>query len=56
VKANMGSFIGDLERYKLQIEIDEASQTIKSSTLQFDFEYLETGEPKRNGHMKDWLT
>ncbi len=55
VKATVGSFIGELERYKLTVEIDEASQRIKSSTLQFDFEYLETGEPKRNRHMKDWL-
>jgi polyisoprenoid-binding protein YceI len=55
VKATVGSFNGELERYKLEIEIDEASQRIKSGSLQFDFEYLETGEPKRNRHMKDWL-
>jgi len=55
VKATAGSFVGNLERFKLAIEVNEAAQAIQSATLEFDFEYLETNEPKRNRHMKDWM-
>lgn len=55
VKATVGSFVGELLRYKLKIEINEAAQIIQSATLNFDFEYLNTGEEKRDRHMKDWL-
>lgn len=54
VKVTVGDFTARLDKYDLRV-IAEDKKGIKSTTLNFKFADLKTGEPERDQKMIEWL-
>lgn len=54
VQANLGSFVGKLPAYAVDIRVDPASRTVERAVINFTFADLRTGIALRDRHMREW--
>lgn len=54
VKATVGSFVGELNDWTANVEVDPATMRVEQAEFGFKFLDVTTGEEKRDKHMHKW--